>query len=156
MLVVILIMQVLLTRTIFGLRVRQIGGNREAARLTGVNVNRIWLWVFVISGLSAALGGLVELGRVGAAVPTIGSTLLFPVITATIIGGTLLSGGEGSMVGTLLGAAILTSINDALVVLEVSIYWQDVLQGSLVVVALVIDQFRRGNLKLRDLIRVSD
>ena len=96
---------------------------------------------------------MVELGRVGAAIPTIGATLLFPIITATILGGTLLTGGEGSIVGTMLGAAILIVINDALVVGEVSIYWQNVVQGALVVVALVIDQFRRGKLTFRDLIR---
>ena len=97
-------MQILLTRTLFGLRVRQMGGNLEAARLTGVN-------------------------------------------------GTLLSGGEGSMVGTMLGAAVLTVINNALVILQVDVYLQSIVQGGLVVVALIVDQFRRRQLTLRDLIR---
>ena len=153
MLVIVAGMQVMLSRTLFGLHVRQLGGNREAARLSGTNVRRVWLGVFVISALTAGIGGVVELGRVGAAIPTIGATLLFPIITATILGGTLLTGGEGSIVGTMLGAAILIVINDALVVGEVSIYWQNVVQGALVVVALVIDQFRRGKLTFRDLIR---
>ncbi|HEY2598935.1 MAG TPA: ABC transporter permease [Candidatus Dormibacteraeota bacterium] len=153
MLVVTIVMQFLLTRTLFGLRVRQVGGNLEAARRTGVNVSATWLAVFVISGILSAIGGIVELGRVGNAIPSIGLTLLFPIISSAIIGGTLLTGGSGSMVGTLLGAATLTVINNALVVLQVDIYVQDVFQGALVVVALVIDQFRRRELTVRDLIR---
>jgi ribose transport system permease protein len=150
---VVAVMQVLLTRTLFGLHVRQVGGNRAAARVTGVNVQRVWVGAFVISGLLAALGGIIELGQVGNAVPEIGSTLLFPIISATIVGGTLLTGGEGSMVGTLLGAAVLAVINNALVILAVNIYLQDVVQGTLVVVALVVDQIRRGNLTLQTLLR---
>jgi ribose/xylose/arabinose/galactoside ABC-type transport system permease subunit len=153
MVLVTLVMHIMLTRTLFGLRVRQMGGNLEAARLTGVNIQRTWVGVFAISGLLAALGGLVELGRVGNAIPSIGQTLLFPIISSAIIGGTLLSGGAGSMIGTLIGAATLTVINNALVVLQVNIYLQSVVQGALVVAALVLDQFRRGQLSWRDLIR---
>lgn len=153
MLGVTLVMQVILTRTLFGLHVRQVGGNRAAARVTGVRVQRVWVGVFVVSGLLSALGGIVELGRVGNAVPDIGSTLLFPIISATIVGGTLLTGGEGSMIGTLLGAAVLTIIDNALVILAVNIYLQDVVQGLLVLVALVIDQVRRGNLTFHTLVR---
>jgi ribose transport system permease protein len=155
MLVVVALMQVLLTRTRFGLRVRQVGGNVEAARLIGVNVPLVMLGVFIISGFLSALGGVIELGRVGNAIPTLGSTLLFPIITASILGGTLLSGGEGSMVGTLAGAAVLAIINNALVVLQVDPYAQGVVQGGLVVAALILDQFRRRQLTLRDLIRTE-
>ena len=153
MVTVVAVMQILLNRTLFGLRVRQMGGNIEAARLTGVNVRRVWLGVFAISATLSALGGLIELGRVGNAIPTIGVTLLFPIITASILGGTLLSGGEGSMIGTMLGAAVLTVINNALVILQVDVYLQSIVQGGLVVVALIVDQFRRRQLTLRDLIR---
>ena len=95
-------MQVILTRTLFGLHVRQVGGNRAAARVTGVRVQRVWVGVFVVSGLLSALGASSSWAP-GNAVPDIGSTLLFPIISATIVGGTLLTGGEGSMIGTLLG-----------------------------------------------------
>jgi len=155
MLVVVALMQVLLTRTRYGLRVRQVGGNVEAARLIGVNVPLVLLGVFVISGFLSALGATIELGRVGNAIPTLGSTLLFPIITASILGGTLLSGGEGSMVGTVAGAAVLTIINNALVVLQVDPYAQGVVQGGLVVAALIVDQFRRRQLTFRDLIRTE-
>ena len=153
MVVVVALMHILLTRTRFGVRVRQVGGNVEAARLIGVNVRRIWLGVFIISAVLAALGGEIEMGRVGNAIPTIGSTLLFPIITASILGGTLLTGGEGSMIGTLLGAAVLTVINNALVVLQVDPYSQSIVEGALVVAALIVDQFRRKQLTLRNLLR---
>jgi ribose/xylose/arabinose/galactoside ABC-type transport system permease subunit len=155
MLAVTLVMHILLTRTLFGLRVRQMGGNIEAARRIGVNVHRTWVMVFAISGFLAAIGGIVELVRVGNAIPSIGQTLLFPIISSAILGGTLLSGGAGSMVGTLIGAATLTVINNALIVLQVNIYLQNVVQGGLVVIALVIDQFRRGQLTWRDLVRTE-
>jgi ribose transport system permease protein len=143
---VVIAMHLMLTRTLFGLRVRQIGGNLEAARLSGVHIDRTRIGIFVISGFLAALGGIVTIGRAGDADPTIGQSMLFPVITATIIGGTLLTGGVGSMIGTLMGAAILGIIIDALVVLQIDIYLQDVIQGLLVLTALLVDQFRRGEL----------
>jgi ribose transport system permease protein len=153
MIIVVAFMQILLTRVRFGVRVRQVGGNVEAARLIGINVRRVWLGVFVISAVLAALGGEIEMGRIGNAIPTIGSTLLFPIITASILGGTLLTGGEGSMIGTMLGAVVLTVINNALVILQVNPFSQQVVQGALVVAALIVDQFRRGNLTLRGLLR---
>ena len=153
MVIVVAFMQILLTRVRFGVRVRQVGGNVEAARLIGINVRRVWLGVFVISAVLAALGGEIEMGRIGNAIPTIGSTLLFPIITASILGGTLLTGGEGSMIGTMLGAVVLTVINNALVILQVNPFSQQVVQGALVVAALIVDQFRRGNLTLRSLLR---
>jgi ribose transport system permease protein len=119
---VVIAMHLMLTRTLFGLRVRQIGGNLEAARLSGVHIDRTRIGIFVISGFLAALGGIVT------------------------IGGTLLTGGVGSMIGTLMGAAILGIIIDALVVLQIDIYLQDVIQGLLVLMALLVDQFRRGEL----------
>jgi ribose transport system permease protein len=153
MIIVVAFMQILLTRVRFGVRVRQVGGNVEAARLIGINVRRVWLGVFVISAVLAALGGEIEMGRIGNAIPTIGSTLLFPIITASILGGTLLTGGEGSMIGTMLGAVVLTVINNALVILQVNPYSQDIVQGALVVAALIVDQFRRKQLTLRNLLR---
>lgn len=146
MFVVVAAMHLMLTRTLFGHRVRQIGGNLEGARLSGVNVDRTRIGVFMISGLLAALGGIITIGRAGDADPNIGQNLIFPVITATIIGGTLLSGGVGSMIGTLMGAAVLVIIVDALVVLEIDIYLQNVVQGLLILTALLVDQFRRGQL----------
>lgn len=146
MLVVALFMHLLLTRTLFGLRVLMIGGNLQAGKDIGINVERVRIGVFTISGFLAALGGVVLLGRLGNALPQIGTGLLFPVVTATIVGGTLLSGGVGSMAGTLIGAAIMGIVNNALAILQFSIFLQDGAQGALVVAALLVDQVRRGEL----------
>ncbi len=151
MLIIVIVMHILLTRTVFGRRVLMIGGNAEASRLSGVHIDRVRIGIFVISGTLAALGGVVVTGRVGNAIPTIGQDLLFPVVTAAILGGTLLSGGVGSMAGTFMGAAVAGIVKDAMVLLQFNIFLQDVAQGLLVLIALLIDQFRRGELTLRKL-----
>ena len=146
MLLVSAIMHLMLVRTLYGRRVLQVGGNLEAARAVGIRVERTRTGIFAISGFLAALGGIMIVGRVGNALPTIGQDALFPVVTATILGGTLLSGGVGSMAGTLMGAGIMGIVMNGLVLLRFNIYLQDVVQGGLVIIALLTDQFRRGQL----------
>ena len=146
MLMVTFLMQILLTKTLFGRRVFMIGGNTDVANSLGLKIDQIRIYIYVISGFLSALGGIVAVGRTGASIPSIGSDLLFPVVTATIIGGTLLSGGVGSMLGTLIGASIMGIVRNSLAILQVDLFLQDVVQGALVVVALIIDQFRRGQL----------
>ena len=145
------VMHLMLTRTLFGRRVLQVGGNPVAAKGLGINVSRVRIAVFAISGLLAALGGIMIMGRIGSASPQIGQTLLFPVVTAAIVGGTLLSGGRGSMLGTLMGAVIMTMVLNALVLFQVNIFLVDTVQGVLVLIALLVDQFRRGELSARKL-----
>ncbi|MCL4488851.1 MAG: ABC transporter permease [Chloroflexi bacterium] len=146
MLIISLLMHLMLTRTLFGLRILMIGGNLKATTDIGIDVAQLRVGVFTISGFLAGLGGIVLLGRVGNAIPQIGQSMLFPVVTATILGGTLLTGGVGSMAGTLIGAAIMGIVNNALAILQFSVYLQDMSQGALVVMALLVDQFRRGEL----------
>jgi ribose/xylose/arabinose/galactoside ABC-type transport system permease subunit len=141
-----IVMHILLTRTLFGQRVLMVGGNLKAATDIGINVEKIRIGIFTISGFLAGLGGIILLGRVGNAIPQLGQLLLFPVVTATIVGGTLLSGGVGSMLGTLMGAAIMGIVNNAMAVLQANIFLQDFFQGTLVVIALLVDVFRRGEL----------
>lgn len=145
-------MHVLLTRTLFGRRVLQVGGNQDAAKGLGISVSGIRIGVFAISGLLAALGGIMAMGRIGNASPEIGQTLLFPVVTAAIVGGTLLSGGVGTMLGSLMGATIMAMVTNAIVLLQVNIFLVDTVQGVLVLIALLVDQFRRGELTIRKLI----
>jgi len=146
MFVVSIMMHFMLTRTLFGLRVLQIGGNAESAHAVGIRVERVQIGVFIISGFLSALAGIVTVGRVGNALATIGQDMLFPVVTASIIGGTLLSGGVGSMAGTLMGAGIMGIVRNGLVILRFNPFLQDAAQGLLVLAALLIDQFRRGKL----------
>jgi ribose transport system permease protein len=148
MALVALLMHFLLTQFLFGRRIFIIGSNREAARLAGVNPDRIMLGIFILSGLLAGLGGVIMVGRVGSALPTIGADMLLPVVAASVIGGTLLSGGVGSMAGTVIGAAVMGVLRNGLVVLRFNIFYQDVVLGFAVLVAVIIDQVRRGNLSL--------
>jgi ribose transport system permease protein len=152
MLVVTVVMQIILTKTLFGRRVLMIGGDVDVAYALGVDINRLRIQIYTISGFLAALGGIVAVGRTGASIPSIGQDLLFPVVTATIIGGTLLSGGVGSMFGTLIGATIMGIVRNSLAILQINIFLQDVVQGLLVVAALIIDQFRRGQLTWKKII----
>ena len=152
MVVVTIIMQILLTQTMFGRRVFMIGGNIDVAYALGINIDKTRIYIYVISGFLSALGGIVAVGRTGASIPSIGQDLLFPVVTATIIGGTLLSGGVGSMFGTLIGASIMGIVRNSLAILQVNLFLQDVAQGVLVITALIIDQFRRGQLTWKKII----
>ncbi len=149
---VTIVMHFMLTRTLFGQRVLMIGGNAKAADDIGLNVKQLRTGVFVISGFLAALGGLVLMGRVGNAMVAMDEGILFPVVTATIVGGTLLSGGVGSMAGTLMGAGIMGIVRNAIAVSGVNLYLQDFFQGVLVVTALLIDIMRRGELTWDEII----
>jgi len=144
--IVTIVMHLMLTRTLFGQRVLMVGGNAKAAEDIGLDVKQLRLGIFTISGFLAGLGGIVLLGRVGTALPQMANDMLFPVVTATIVGGTLLSGGVGSMAGTLMGAGIMGIVRNSLAVLQANIYLQDFFQGVLVVGALLMDVVRRGEL----------
>ena len=144
-----LVVHYVLTRFVFGRRIFIIGSNKEAARLAGVNPERILLGIFTLSGLLAGLGGVIMVGRVGSGLPLIGADMLLPVVAAAVIGGTLLSGGVGSMAGTVTGAAIMGVLRNSLVVLRFNIFYQDVVLGLAVLLAVVIDQIRRGGLRLK-------
>jgi ribose transport system permease protein len=152
MFIVCAVMHLALTRTLFGRRVLQVGGNEAAAKGLGINIATIRIRVFAVSGFLAALGGIMTIGRIGNASPEIGQSLLFPVVTAAIVGGTLLSGGVGTMLGTLMGAAIMAMVTNAIVLLRVNIYLTDTVQGVLVLIALLVDQFRRGEITVRKLL----
>jgi len=145
-------MHLMLTQTLFGRRILQVGGNEDAAKGLGLRINAVRTGVFAISGLMAAIGGIMILGRLGAATPQIGLGLLFPVVTAVIIGGTLLSGGAGTMIGTLFGATVMAMVTNAIVLHQVDIFLIDTFQGGLVLAALLVDQFRRGELTVRKLV----
>jgi ribose transport system permease protein len=128
--------------TVFGRRIQAVGSNPEAARLQGVNVGRVLLIAFVMAGLCAALAGLINLSQLGAASSNafLGSEL--DVITAVIIGGTSFSGGRGTIVGTVLGLAILATLNNGLVLVGVSPFWQEVSRGIALIVAVTLDRLR--------------
>ncbi len=132
----------LFNHTKFGLHVRAIGGNREAARLAGVPVNVIEVLVYVLMGLVTALGGLIMIARIDSTQATIGTAMEIHVIAAVIIGGTSLFGGSGTVYGTVLGALLLSMMTNALVIAGVDYFWQLVVMGVIVLIAVAIGNLR--------------
>ena len=132
----------LFNRTKFGLHVRSIGGNREAARLAGINVKIIEIFVYCFMGLCVALGGLIMIARIDSTQATIGTSMEIHVIAAVIIGGTSLFGGKGTIFGTLLGAILLSMMTNALVIAGVDYFWQLFIMGIIVLIAVTINNFR--------------
>lgn len=122
-----------------------IGGNEKAARLSGISVDKMKIINYVITGLLAAVAGIVMTSRLGAASMTAGIGLELRVITAVIIGGASLGGGEGTVIGTFLGSVLMALIVNALTLLGVDVYWQTFVIGGTLLLAVVID--RLGKLR---------
>jgi len=130
---------VMLTRTRFGRYDYAIGGNEQAARVSGINLTWVKIGIYTFSGLLAGLGGIVLAGRIGSGNPTLGTGIELDAITAAVIGGTSFSGGIGTVWGTVVGAMIIGSLNTGLDLLNVSPFTQQVVKGLIIVVAVIID-----------------
>jgi inositol transport system permease protein len=133
-------MHVLLNNTRFGRHVYALGGNEQAARISGLNIGRIKVVVYTIAGLLSGLAGLVLSSRIGSGQPGLGVSYELDAIAAAVIGGTSLSGGIGTIWGTVIGALIIGVLNNGLDLLNVSAYWQTIVKGSIIVVAVIIDE----------------
>ncbi len=138
------IIYVILNHTPLGYRIYAVGGNIEAARLSGVNVDRVRIFCYATSGFLAALTGVILASRLGQGTPVVGSAYELWAIAAAVIGGTSLMGGEGTVLGAILGAAIMGVMQNGMVVLNLSSYIQDVILGMVLVIAVVYDTLRRG------------
>lgn len=132
-----------LTQTRFGRNIFAVGGNRDAALLAGIPVRRVEFIAFGLSGMLASLAGILFASRMDAAQPSVGEGWLMGAITAAILGGTSLRGGQGSIVGTVLGALLLTVLANGTVLMNVSGFWQRVIVGAVVLVAVLVDLLRR-------------
>lgn len=139
MVVVFVLAYILLSYTRFGRYVYAIGGNEEAAKLSGVANNKVKILVYSLSGVLAGLSGLILTSRLASAQPTAGNGWELQAIAAVILGGTSLMGGSGGVVGTLIGALILGIISNALNLLNVSPFYQDVVTAIIIIVAVVTD-----------------
>lgn len=137
------IFHVVLAYTRFGRFTYAIGSNALSARLSGLNVRRHLLWVYVLSGAMSAVAGLLMTAWVNSALPTAGSNYELNSIAAVVIGGGSLFGGEGTMWGSMVGALLMATLSNGTQLLGVSTYWQDVLLGLVVVLAVYVDNFRR-------------
>ena len=131
---------IMLNNTRFGRHIYAIGGNEQAARISGLNVGRIKIGVYTIAGLLAGLSGLVLTSRIGSGQAGLGVGYELDAIAAAVIGGVSLSGGIGTIWGTMVGALIIGVLNNGLDLLNVSAYWQTIVKGSIIVAAVIIDE----------------
>lgn len=152
LLVIGVILYYVLQNTPFGRGIYAIGGNRNASRLVGIRVDRSIIAVYALSGLLASFGGILYASRINAGQATIGATWVMPCITAAIIGGTSLSGGEGSILGTLFGSLFMGVIANGIVLMGVSSYWERIIVGVVVILAMIIDVLRDPMHPVRDLL----
>lgn len=142
--VIAVITAVILRNTPFGWHVLSVGGNERASNLSGVKTNQVKIIVYVLSGVCAAIVGMINTAELVAAHPASGESWEMNAIAAAVLGGTSMAGGIGTIGGTIIGAFVIGVINDGMVMCGVSEFWQMVIKGVVIVLAVVIDQFQRG------------
>ena len=140
MLIILLLCYITLKKTPYGRYVYAIGGNEEAAKLSGINVDRIKMSVYALSGLLSAISGIILASRLNSAQPTAGSGYELDAIATVVLGGTSLSGGQGGVIGTIIGALIIGVLNNGLNLLNVSSFYQQVAKGAVILIAVYIDR----------------
>ena len=142
-----IIASLILTKTILGRYTFALGSNEEAARLSGVNVDKWKIAVYTLGGLFSGLGGVLIASRLNSAQPPLGAGYELDAIAAVVIGGTSLSGGEGTILGTIIGAFIISVLTNGLRILSVPQEWQIVVTGAIVILAVYMDIIRRRGQK---------
>jgi len=139
-LIIYVIMFIVLERTKFGRHIYAIGGNRDAARLSGVKVRVVEMIVYLFSGLFAGLGSVLLTARLNYATPVAGNGYELDTIAAVVIGGTALSGGQGKIIGTLVGALMLGILRNGLTIVNVSSFFQQIIIGAVIIIAVFADK----------------
>lgn len=129
-------------RTPFGRQVYAVGGNSRAARLSGVRVARVQMVVYMISGFCAALAGIIIASQLQASQPSTGESYELNAIAATVLGGTSLFGGKGTIGGAIIGAFVIGVLSDGMVLIGVSDFWQTIIRGAVIVLAVMVDQLQ--------------
>lgn len=142
LIVLAIIVSIFLNKTVLGRQIYALGGNEEGARVSGINVKRVKRVVFLICGGFAAVSGIATAARLGVAQSTAGMGYELDAIAAVIIGGASVKGGTGTVAGTIMGAAIMGVLKNALVLLSVSAYWQQAIIGVVILLAVSMDQLR--------------
>ena len=132
--------------TYFGRDVYAVGGNADAARLSGVRVGRTLIAVYAVSGLLAAFGGVLQTARIGAASPLVGESVLFDAAAAVLLGGTSFAGGVGGVGGTAVGVLFLATLQNGLSVSGVASFWQQIFTGAILLAAILLDRIQRQGL----------
>lgn len=140
MIITFAILWVVLHKTSFGRKTYAIGGNEKAAIVSGIKVSRVKIMIYTLAGLMSALAGAILTSRLNSAQPTAGTSYELDAIAAVVLGGTSLSGGRGRIVGTLIGALIIGTLNNGLNMLGVSSFYQMVVKGIVILIAVLIDR----------------
>lgn len=139
MVIVILIGTFLTNRTRFGRYIYAVGGNEETAKWSGINVVKIKILVYLVLGIFTSISGLIVAGRLGSGQPSAGLNFEMDCITAAVVGGTSMSGGKGRISGTVVGVLLLGVLTNGMTLLDINTYWQQVIKGIIIVVAVLID-----------------
>jgi ribose transport system permease protein len=142
-LVFAVITSLFLTRTVWGYRIYAVGGSETATRLSGISTDNVKIMVYSLCGILTAIGGVLMTARLGVAAPTAAVGYELDVIAAVVVGGTSLMGGEGTILGVLIGAAVMQVLRNGLVLVGVSAYWLQAVQGLVIVSTIMIDQLRK-------------
>lgn len=143
----LLVTWVILNKTRFGYYIYAIGGNRLAAKYSGVNEKLFNMLPYIYIGALCGLGGLIWSARLGSAAATLGTGFEMDAIAAVVIGGTSMSGGVGTVGGTFIGILIIGVLNNGLNLMGINSFWQDVFKGVIILVAVIIDVFRKSRAK---------
>lgn len=130
-------------KTPLGRHIYAVGGNEQAARFSGIRTNRVRIFVYAFSGFCAAVVGLIITSQLESAHPGAGNTFEMNAIAAVVLGGTSLSGGRGTVIGSIVGSCVICALNDGMVMSGISEFWQMVIKGSVIVLAVVIDQLQQ-------------
>lgn len=135
---------ILLKKTAFGWHVLAIGGNEKSAKLSGIKTDKVKILVYILSGVCASVVGLINTSQLAAAHPASGNGWEMNAIAATVLGGTSMAGGSGTIVGTIIGAFVIGVINDGMTMMGVSEFWQQIIRGTVIILAVIFDQVQRG------------
>lgn len=130
----------LISETRYGRYVYALGGNEDSTRLSGINTDKVKMLVYIVSGIASAISGVIVTSRIGSASPNAGSGYELDAIAAVVLGGTSLSGGEGSITGTIVGAMIIGVLNNGLNLMNVSPFYQSIVKGLVILLAVLIDK----------------
>lgn len=143
MFLIFILLYILLHKTAFGRKTYAIGGNEKAAFIAGVKIDRIKVLIYALSGLMASISGMIITSRLNSAQPNAGQAYEMDAIAAVVLGGTSLSGGRGRIFGTLIGALIIGTLNNGLNLLGVSSFYQQIVKGIVIVIAVLLDRKRK-------------
>ena len=146
---------IILRKTTFGWHVYAVGGNERASRMSGIKPDRIKIYVYMLSGACAALVGIINTAQLMAAHPAGGDGWEMNAIAASVLGGTSMAGGIGTIGGTFVGAFVIGVLNDGMTMCGVTEFWQNVIKGAVIIFAVVIDQYQR-NLQAKMALRVKN